>query len=95
MESLYSDFKQNDLFSEEIIDELSSYPTGYGQQMTRELPSLCILIRLVKPNHVLETGVSSGASSAHILLALHDNGKGTLFSTDLPPDDLPEGKSTG
>ncbi len=63
--------------------------------MTRELPSLYILMRLVKPNRVLETGVASGASSAYILSALHDNGEGTLFSIDLPPGDLPEGKSTG
>lgn len=63
--------------------------------MTQELPSLYVLIRLLKPNRILETGVASGASSAYILRALHDNGKGKLFSIDLPPDDLPEGKTVG
>ncbi len=42
------------------------------------------LIRLLKPEHVIETGVSSGVSSAHFLLALARNGHGTLHSIDLP-----------
>ncbi len=63
--------------------------------MTRELPALYLLIRLIKPDCIIETGVSSGASSAHILCALHDNEQGTLHSIDLPPDSLPEGKESG
>jgi hypothetical protein len=39
--------------------------------------------------------VASGASSAYLLSALHDNNKGRLFSIDLPPEDLPGGKSPG
>ena len=52
--------------------------------MTRELPCLYLLIRLIKPDLVVETGVSSGASSAYILRALKDNKKGKLYSIDLP-----------
>ncbi|MGI0131684.1 MAG: class I SAM-dependent methyltransferase [Thermoplasmata archaeon] len=69
---------------------------------------LYALVRLTAPEHVVETGVSSGVSSAHILLALARNGRGTLHSIDLPlrqksltlgaresPVALPPGKKSG
>jgi predicted O-methyltransferase YrrM len=47
---------------------------------------LCYLAcRLIKPEKVVETGVAYGVSSAFILRALEMNGRGTLFSVDLPP----------
>ncbi len=39
------------------------------------------IIRLIKLNQTVETGVSSGASAANILRALKDNKKGKLFRT--------------
>lgn len=42
------------------------------------------LVRLVRPAHVLEVGVSSGVSSAYLLNALEKNHAGTLHSIDLP-----------
>lgn len=45
---------------------------------------LYALVRLQKPDIVVETGVASGVSSAYILLALAKNKKGKLFSIDLP-----------
>ncbi len=42
------------------------------------------LVRLLRPAHIIETGVSSGVSSAHFLAALRRNGSGTLHSIDLP-----------
>jgi hypothetical protein len=69
---------------------------------------LYALVRLLRPAHVVETGVSSGVSSAHFLLALDRNRAGTLHSIDLPtrargpvlqPDEspvaLPPGLSSG
>ncbi len=66
------------------------------------------LVRLLRPDHVVETGVSSGVSSAHFLLALRQNGGGTLHSVDRPlpqrgakfrpnesPVALPPGRETG
>ncbi|MGI0072155.1 MAG: class I SAM-dependent methyltransferase [Thermoplasmata archaeon] len=68
------------------------------------------LVRLVRPRHVVEVGVSSGVSSAYLLNALAKNGRGTLHSIDLPqkprsrtcsgapPRDswsLPPGRSSG
>ncbi|HUI38631.1 MAG TPA: class I SAM-dependent methyltransferase, partial [Thermoplasmata archaeon] len=45
---------------------------------------LYALARLLRPAHVVETGVSSGVSSAHFLLALSENRYGRLHSIDLP-----------
>lgn len=42
------------------------------------------LARLLRPQHVVEVGVSSGVSSAYLLAALDGNGQGTLHSVDLP-----------
>lgn len=42
------------------------------------------LVRLLRPTHVVEVGVSSGVSSAYILNAMEMNGFGTLHSVDLP-----------
>lgn len=70
---------------------------------------LFALVRLLKPRHVVELGVSSGVSSAYFLKGLRANGSGTLHSIDLPtrqkgaafsekedsPVALPPGKSSG
>jgi Methyltransferase domain len=69
---------------------------------------LYALTRLLRPHHVIETGVSSGVSSMHFLLGLRRNRAGTLHSIDLPlhqrgatlrkdepPVALPPGRSTG
>jgi predicted O-methyltransferase YrrM len=50
------------------------------------LARLCYLLcRLSSPSVVVETGVAYGVSSAFILRALEENGRGTLYSVDLPP----------
>ena len=69
---------------------------------------LYLLVRLLRPDHVVETGVSSGVSSAHFLAALRKNGRGVLHSIDQPtaqagerfgprdsPVALPRGHRTG
>jgi hypothetical protein len=43
------------------------------------------LIRHLKPNHVVETGVAHGVTSRFILEALERSGGGHLWSIDLPP----------
>ncbi|MCI4365467.1 MAG: class I SAM-dependent methyltransferase [Thermoplasmata archaeon] len=45
---------------------------------------LYALVRLLQPKHIVETGVSSGISSAHFLMALDKNRSGTLHSIDFP-----------
>ncbi len=44
-----------------------------------------VACRLIEPSVVIETGVAYGVSSAFILRALEENGKGSLHSVDLPP----------
>jgi predicted O-methyltransferase YrrM len=41
--------------------------------------------KCLKPDTVVETGVAYGVTSAYILQALHENGRGRLHSIDLPP----------
>jgi predicted O-methyltransferase YrrM len=45
------------------------------------------LVRSLRPQTVVETGVARGMTSAYILAALRANGAGTLHSIDLPPHD--------
>jgi hypothetical protein len=45
---------------------------------------LYALVRLLRPAHVVEVGVSSGVSSAYLLRAMERNGRGTVHSVDLP-----------
>ena len=50
------------------------------------LARLCYMAcRLTEPETVVETGVAYGVSSAFILRALEENGRGALYSVDLPP----------
>lgn len=79
---------------------------GYAQ--IRAPFELYALVRLRRPDHVVEAGVSSGVSSAHFLLALSKNRHGQLHSIDWPtlqrgpklgaresPVSIPPGRSTG
>lgn len=45
---------------------------------------LYVITRMLRPRHAVESGVSSGLSSAHILMGLERNGGGQLHSIDLP-----------
>lgn len=45
---------------------------------------LYALVRLLRPERIVEVGVSSGVSSAHFLAALRRNHRGRLYSIDLP-----------
>lgn len=60
---------------------------------------LYVAVRAERPQVVVETGVSGGISSAHILRALAANGRGSLHSIDLPNVQhgsvLPPGRETG
>ena len=45
---------------------------------------LFAIARLLRPDHIVEAGVSSGVSSAHFLAALRRNRRGRLHSIDMP-----------
>ena len=50
---------------------------------------LYALVRLLRPAHLIEVGVSSGVSSAYLLQALERNNRRTLHSIDLPKLERP------
>jgi hypothetical protein len=50
---------------------------------------LYALVRLLRPSHVVEVGVSSGVSSAYLLQAMDRVRHGTLHSVDLPKTEPP------
>jgi predicted O-methyltransferase YrrM len=53
-------------------------------------------VRAFAPDIVVETGVASGVSSSYLLLALHKNGRGKLYSIELGDERyLPPGKLPG
>jgi predicted O-methyltransferase YrrM len=76
--------------------ELRDFPGPYrlGSTPAIDCETIYFLVRAMKPNVVVETGVCYGVSSAYILQALKDNDRGTLYSIDLgntphePPNDF-------
>jgi len=52
-----------------------------------------VLVRHLKPEAVLETGVYYGGNTAFLLAGLHRNGKGCLVSIDLPDSAIRAGVS--
>jgi predicted O-methyltransferase YrrM len=58
-----------------------SWGIGISQTLGMVLYAIC---RKLKPDIVVETGVSSGVSSSYFLCALEASGQGELYSIDLP-----------
>lgn len=53
------------------------------------------VVRTLRPDTVVETGVARGVTSAFILSALAANGRGYLHSIDLPPHEVGGGDGIG
>ena len=54
------------------------------------------IVRALRPETIVETGVANGVSSAHVLLALHKNRQGTLHSIEIGDSTyLPTGRKPG
>jgi len=62
-----------------------SHPTHFDLKTGSSL-LIYALVRLRKPQTVVETGVANGLSSFFILHALRANGSGKLYSIDVSPD---------
>lgn len=60
-----------------------------GNSMFFHCVSLYALVRLVRPEVVVETGGTPGKSSAFILRAMQRNQVGQLYTVDLPPQQMP------
>lgn len=66
---------------EKTRDEIDHLNFGFNPKFRS---ALYMLIRILKPEVVIETGVAAGASSLLMLLAMERNMKGELYSIDLP-----------
>ncbi len=70
-----------------LLEDLRPEDTFSQRWAADSLLARCcyLLCRLIQPSVVVETGVAYGVSSAFVLRALEENGRGTLHSVDLPP----------
>lgn len=59
---------------------------GQGNVNMPEGRFLFAVIRALRPEFVIETGVAAGVSSSFLIAALIENGSGTLYSVDLPTE---------
>lgn len=98
IDELYREINASPWF-EEVIKKTAMRRRAFDLTMLSPLraPALYVLIRLARPEIVVETGVADGFSSVFILQALEKNGKGKLYSIDLPeqPGQELHGKKTG
>lgn len=68
----------------EVLEQVAPFTTKHHGDFS--LARVCYAAcRLLKPNVVVETGVAYGVTTAFVLKALQVNGKGKLYSVDLPP----------
>lgn len=92
----------SDGFYENIKKKLDHYKNmNLGTTLNPiSAPTLYLITRILRPKILVETGVSSGVSTAFILKGLSDNKNGKLYSIDLPNSDpdgviIPKGKPPG
>jgi len=86
---LYNDSHFWDYVNRTIQEAKSTFPDSRLGGWMLGYPAIMLypIVRLTKPQIVVETGVGPGGSSALILHALNRNGKGYLHSIDLPGND--------
>ncbi|MFH1581704.1 MAG: class I SAM-dependent methyltransferase [Pseudomonadota bacterium] len=87
-----NEFKRDDDFKKSFslkLGELDSSGIKHADDLRFHSLTIYCLVRALKPNLMIETGVAQGKSSSMALLAMHHNRCGKLVSIDLPN---PEGK---
>ncbi len=65
----------------EVGEYRAPYALNFGVSAV-QMETLFVVVRMAKPETVLETGVANGLSSTAILSALDRNGAGRLYSVD-------------
>jgi predicted O-methyltransferase YrrM len=95
IDRVYADLRDHGAMSAALKTGLAVHPGGFGGQMVFESSAIYALVRLLRPQKIVETGVADGTTSAYILQALEDNGRGHLYSIDVPSAQLPPGKPPG
>jgi predicted O-methyltransferase YrrM len=83
---LYREFQQQRV----ALDQFRG-PYRFGTTGLFGCEALYLLVRASRPKVAVDTGVLYGASTAHILAAMEDNGSGELHSIDIGrgPDEPP------
>jgi predicted O-methyltransferase YrrM len=84
-----AEIRQDREFNESIEEKRSAHGSrrgswrdyGLSQTLGASLYAVC---RRQRPDIIVETGVASGVSSSHILVALEKNQHGQLYSIDMP-----------
>lgn len=71
-------------FKRKLKGNLRGIALGTGAMNIYQGIKLYAILRHLKPEKVVETGVCNGASSSFILKALEKNNKGQLYSVDFP-----------
>lgn len=95
-------FESEKVGEAEFVTFLTGHHSREYKPILEEMPStaiipvLYLLVKTLRPDIVIETGVAAGHSSASILTALEENGSGRLYSIDLPsPFQLEDGNYYG
>lgn len=87
-EEFYQEVMNNETKNTNFLDKIKNVNSEILNTPSSRIEAffipLYILIRKLKPNVVIETGVHRGVSSFFILQALEKNGNGMLYSIDLP-----------
>jgi len=90
--SYFRDFGKDQQFKKQFsgkLEELETSALKHIDDLRFHSLTIYCLVRALKPQLMVETGVAYGKSSTMALLAMHHNQKGKLISIDLPN---PEGK---
>jgi predicted O-methyltransferase YrrM len=95
LDRVYADLQGHDAAFTALRKRLAVHANRFGGQMMSEYSAVYALVRLLRPDRVVETGVADGTTSAYILQALEDNGRGRLCSIDLPSERLPPEMAPG
>jgi len=95
-------FLQEPAATPEFIAHLRNCESAFRQGMSsadlwaKKVLVQYSVVRALRPEIIVETGVASGVSSSHLLLALERNQKGTLHSVEIGDSAyLPAGKEPG
>jgi hypothetical protein len=67
------------------IDRVGAATGEHGGVSFEDGLLLYALVRILKPDYVVETGVAAGISTAFLCAAMAENGCGHLYSIELPP----------
>jgi hypothetical protein len=68
-----------------VVEQSEQQDEGVGIAAAEGLV-LFALVRALRPEYVIETGIATGVSTSFICAALIENGTGNLYSIDLPPE---------